>query len=837
VPGEEEGPGSGVRQDTDAARDALPAGGDLTVSYYQAGSGSQVRAPGSGPVVVGDVPQLPPGFVPRAGLLSTLDAAGPGAAVVHAVTGTPGVGKTQLAAAYAHAKLAAGWDLVAWVNAENRASLAGGLATVAEAIRPAGPGGGDPGQAVRHWLEASGDQCLLVFDNATDPDLLRPYLPVAGAARVLVATDRESAAQLGAGVRVEVFTPGEAAEFLAGRTGLADPTGAGELAEELGYLPLALAHAAAVIRAQHLAYGMYLERLRALPVGEHLTRGPGQPYPPGVAEAVLLSLEAVRAADRSGVCAGVLEVLSVLSAAGVRRDLLHAAGQAGALTDAADRLDAAAVDEALGRLAEWSLLAFSLDGQAATAHRLVLRVIRERLARQGRLTAVCRAAAAVLDTHARTVADSPDRLAVRDIPEQVAALWKAAAAAAGGPGELVAILLRLRLWALYHLGELGDSAAQAIEVGEPLLEDAEQVLGPDHRGTLAARNNLANAYRAAGRAAEAIPLHEQTLAAFERVLGADHPDTLRSRGSLALAYQDAGRAAEAIPLHEQTLAARERVLGADHPDTLAARNDLAAAYQAAGRTAKAIPLLEQTVPAFERVLGPDHPDTLAARNNLARAYQDTGWAAAAIPLHQQTLAGQERVLGADHLDTLAARNNLAAAYQAAGRPAEAIPLFEQTVPAFERVLGPDHPDTLAARNNLAAARQAAGRPAEAIPLHQQTLATFARVLGPDHPRTLAARNNLAAAERAAGRAAEAIPLYQQTLTDREHLLGPDDPETLAARDNLAAACLAAGRYTEAIPLYQQTLTDREHLLGPDDPETLAARNSLAAACRAADPAG
>ena len=84
-----------------------------------------------------------------------------------------------------------------------------------------------------------------------------------------------------------------------------------------------------MIRGQHLAYGTYLERLRALPVGEYLTRGPGQPYPHGVAEAVLLSLEAVRAGDRAGACGGVMEVLSVLSAAGVRRDLLHAAGQAG----------------------------------------------------------------------------------------------------------------------------------------------------------------------------------------------------------------------------------------------------------------------------------------------------------------------------------------------------------------------------------------------------------------------------------------------------------------------------------------------------------------------------
>jgi hypothetical protein len=49
---------------------------------------------------------------------------------------------------------------------------------------------------------------------------------------------------------------------------------------------------------------------------------------------------------------------------------------------------AAVADEALGRLAEWSLLAFSLDGQAVLAHRLVLRVVRERLKYQGRLVLI-----------------------------------------------------------------------------------------------------------------------------------------------------------------------------------------------------------------------------------------------------------------------------------------------------------------------------------------------------------------------------------------------------------------------------------------------------------------
>ena len=721
------------------------------------------RSPGSGsvrghvPVVAGDVPQEPTGFQPRADLLAELDAPGPGGRVrvVHAVTGMRGVGKTQLAAAYARARIDDGWRLVAWINAETTAAVLGGLAEVAAALGLDAGDAAAAGRAVRRRLKAGGDRCLLVFDNAADPADLLPFLPAAGAARVLITSNERPVGDLGAGVAVDVFSWEEALAFLAGRTGSDDTEGARLLAGELGRLPLALAQAAAVIAAQHLDYPAYLQRLRATPVEELLLRESAGRYPHGLAAAVLLALDAVRAGDGTGVCGAVMDLVSVLSAAGVPRAVLHAAGQAGALSkenEAAGGVPPDAVDEALGRLAGSSLLIFSTGGGTVTAHRLVMRVIRERLARQGRLAAACQAAAAALQARAGSLREAwQDRPARRDLVEQILAVHEHAAAFSGEDGsDLTLAVLRLRGWGLWFLNDLGDSAAQAIAVAEPLLADQERVLGPDHLDTLNSRNNLAAAYWAAGRAAEAIALHERTLADRERVLGPDHPSTLQSRNNLAAAYQSAGRAAEAIPLHERTLADYERVLGPDHPETLTSRNNLAEAYRAAGRAAEAIPLHERTLADYERVLGPDHPGTLNSRNNLAASYVAAGRAAEAIGLHERTLADRERVLGPDHPDTLNSRNNLADTYRAAGRAAEAIPLHERTLVGRERVVGPDHPDTLNSRNNLAEAYRAAGRAAEAIGLHERTLADRERVLGPDHPGTLASRDNLAAARAALG---------------------------------------------------------------------------------------
>jgi tetratricopeptide (TPR) repeat protein len=621
--------------------------------------------------VVGEIPQEPPGWRPRPELMAAMDAASLGPQVaVHAVTGMRGVGKTQLAAAYARVQLGqADGRLVAWVNADTPGKLLAGLAATAQALGKPPENTQADAQAARHWLEADGTGCLLILDNVTDPGLVQPYLPVAGAARVIITSNDQAAAELGTPVGVEVFTHDEGLAYLGQRTGLADAAGARQLGDELGWLPLALAQAAAVIAGQRLGYGAYLGRLRRMPVDMLLAPTPVGQYARSVASAILLSLEDAVTHDDTGMCERLMRLIALLSSSGVQRELVHAAAAGGLLAQGitAEAADETA-DRALARLARASLLTFSMDGSAVMAHRLVTRVIREQLSASGVLADACQAAASLLE--ART--ESPDDPwhehpgAAREVIEHITALQESAIQCPAD-SRLGEIMIKPREWAVWCLIQLGDNDARAVMLSEPLLADCERLLGLDDPDTLTARNDLANAYYRVGRLDEAIALHQQNLDDRERFLGADDPATLASRGNLATAYTRAGRIHEAINLHERNFADRERLLGTDHPDLLSSRFNLAGAYLHGRRIDEAISLYQSALDGCERLEGTAHRHTLLIRHRLANAYRLADRTDEAIDLHERNLADQERILGAEHPDTAATREDLAVTYQAAGR--------------------------------------------------------------------------------------------------------------------------------------------------------------------------
>ena len=162
-----------------------------------------------------------------------------------ALTGTAGVGKTQLALEYAY-RHAHEFDLVWWLRAEEPTTLQEDYAALAEPLELPEAQESElavVAYAVRRELSRR-EHWLLVFDNATGAE--GGSAPAAGRQR----PDSDHLAHTRAGpsllsVDLPTLTRAASVTLLLARTGQDDREAADALAAELGDLPLALEQAAA----------------------------------------------------------------------------------------------------------------------------------------------------------------------------------------------------------------------------------------------------------------------------------------------------------------------------------------------------------------------------------------------------------------------------------------------------------------------------------------------------------------------------------------------------------------------------------------------------------------
>ena len=523
-------------------------------------------------VVVGEIPRQPVAFVVREQVERLAAAVGQArVGVVCPVTGLRGVGKTQVAVAYTRARIAAGWRLVGWVNAETRDSLLAGLARIAERVGVADPDGDsrESARRLREQLETRSGPGLLVFDNAQEPDTLRPFLPATGSTQVVITSTDLSFVDLGQVVDVAAFSRSESRDYLRERTGLDNPAGAGEVAHELGDLPLALAQAAATIRRRHLTYPKYLDRLRRVPVEDLLGRTPGEDYPRSTAAALLLSVQASESADATGLTGRLLRVLATLSPDGVHRDLLD-----GFPAPAVSGGDAGDVDAALEGCVAGSVLAWSAIGDVLIMHRLVARVLRDRDRATGQWTDTIATALRLLEPRLFPESEAwARREEGADLASQVEALWNASGDHFDDP-DLAVRQLRARSWSVRQLRAAAD-LTRAIDLGERTVADTERVLGAEHPTVAVVLYRLASVQVALGDAPAAVRGLSRAVGIDETAYGADHPEVATDLEALAGAQQLTNDIAAAVASLRQALEIRLKTDGPDTPGITGLRERIA----------------------------------------------------------------------------------------------------------------------------------------------------------------------------------------------------------------------------------------------------------------------
>jgi len=727
-------------------------------------------------------------------------------ATTHAaiVTGIGGVGKTQLAAQFAH-RYRADYDVVWWMQADFESQLLAdytdlgvklGLPEASEADHASLV------EATRAWLERSG-RWLLIFDNAADPDSLSPLLPMVHGGHVLITSRRRAEwSSLADLLELGSLTRDQSVELLLDRTGSQDREAAERIAESLGDLPLALEQAAAYINQRAIPPSVYLERLAS--AVQQPGRSAVSDYPGAVARTLELAVERLAAFPAAG---ELLRICAYLGSDRIPRELL-----AGDLARLLDLPDSALVDDALAMLVDYSLLVPGGD-DTFSMHRLVQLLVRERGTPE-----VQRASAAVavmlvglvfpqdgrklefwprcdrLISHALVVTDHAQALEV--------AL------------EATAVLLMRVAFYMHARAE----TVRARELLERVLAIEEQIHGTEHPAVARALFNLGNIHTQLGELATSRVALERALAIEQRAHGPDDPEVARTLGSLGDLLLQTGELQTAREALQRALAIQERAYGNDHEDVATTLGNLGNLYLSAGELDAARVAHERSLKIKQRLFGEQSPQvarTLANLGNTLREQGDLTGARAALERAATTFAA---VYGAQHHETARALANLGMVLQNLGDLHAARANLEQALAVLEQAYGPDHPAVAGALENLSNTLDRLGDVPEARTALERVLRIEERTYGPEHAGIAATLRNLGRVQLHMGDLLGARGVLERALAIEERTYGGEHPEVASTLGYLSWVLEAQGDLLGARGVLERALAIEERTYGGEHPE-------------------
>ncbi|OHW96584.1 kinesin light chain [Colletotrichum incanum] len=698
-----------------------------------------------------------------------------------ALHGLGGIGKTQIALAYAYWLKGACPDMsVFWVHASNSERFRQAYFSIAQECKI--PGHDDPKAdvltLVKAWLEKKNrGRWVMILDNADDTEVFFPtqaeqgsallhkesreasymgcYVPECDHGSILITSrNTQAALRLTRGKRpvsVTTMTDDEAnqlfcAAFEDETISIEETT---KLSSRLEHLPLALAQAAAFIQENDIPISTYVQLLDESDsvLVDQLsqpfeTTGRDPEIPHAVTATWIVSFEQIK--RRHSLASNVLSLISLFDRQAIPEEFVtnyyNMSQPEKPQTNAT-----AEVLKSLGTLVAFSFITKATDG-TFDMHRLVQLVMRKWLVTERRLIEFAEQALRVMSIVYPYGEYENREICSMYLPHAQAVLDH------DGVDSEVANVAKASI--LHNIGGFLSYQGKWIAAAQHVVQAVElqvTALGGEHPYTLSSIANLALTYRNQGRwkeaeeleVQEAEELEVQVMEISKRVLGEEHPNTLISIANLASTYRNQGRWKEAEELGVQVIEISKRVLGEEHPNTLTSIANLALTYWNQGRWTEAEELGVQVVEIRKRVLGEEHPNTLISIANLASTYWNQGRWKEAEELEVQVVEISKRVLGEEHPDTLTSISNLASTYRNQGRWIEAEELGVQVVEISKRVLGEEHPDTIISMHNLAYTWKDQGRWEAAIQLMRDCLSLRQHFLGLDHPDTMSSCSALA----------------------------------------------------------------------------------------------
>jgi tetratricopeptide (TPR) repeat protein len=674
------------------------------------------------------------------------------AALVPATTlhGTAGVGKSQLALAYAEAHRAEyrlGW----WVSAETELEIVGDLARLAEMLGLEGAQV-DKARAVIDALHQE-DGWLLIFDNAS-PQALDPFLPRIGKGAVIITSRNPSWPEIPLGLPVDVLPIEVAVELLLRVSEPADRDAAKALATELGCLPLALQQAASFMAAPpKLGIRAYLE-LFLERRAELLKLGRAVAYKGTVDATCSIAVRRLKQQDPAAV--RLLELFAFMAPDAIPVELLAGAN----VVPGKLRGDPLVLHTAVTHLLEAGLLTEETSG-TLRMHRLVQDVVRAHLRPETRRARVVE----VVDMVLQAMPDSDDP-AKWPAAKQLLPHARAVLAHGRNGASPREAMIDLASAAANIVSRLGLGPRLAVDLDTEALEFARRLHPGDDPKVAVCLGNLAAALHEVNELQRARDLDEQALAIFRKHYQGDHPDVAWMLANLGAVE---GLEAGAREFDEEALAMRRRLFPGGHLDLAWSLQNVAAGSRASGDIARARELDAEALAILRRLYPGDHPEVARSLGNLAIDLHKLGALKRARQLDEEALAMARRLFPGDHMEVADSLCRLASDLHSLRMCKKSRSLLEEAVPMLRRLIDFDHPRLAISISDLALETREASQSRRARTLDKEALAMFRRLHCGDHLDVAYSLDCISLDLRAMGHLKRARRISQEAMAMRRRL--------------------------------------------------------------------
>ena len=577
---------------------------------------------------------------------------------IAAATGMGGIGKTQLASAFAHRYGQFFNGGVHWISLADPKTVPAEIISAGLKMFPDGGFSDKPQEeqlalVLGAWM--SPVPRLLVFDNCEDEMLLKAWRPPSGGARIVI-TSRKQQWSRALGVAhhaLGLFSRRESIELLLKHRVDLEPDDCDldQIADRLGDLPLAL----------HLA-GSYLERYRFDSFGqpsaylnelkkpyflEHASLIEGEASPTDHEQHVgqTFELSYARLDPEVYLDRLALELLSRSScfAPGqpIPRDLLF-----GKFEDD-EECSAKVYSDAVGRLLSLGLLKQEEDGRLIL-HRLLVLFVKHRAKDIANSQFTVEK---IVQTEANIINQS-------GLPAPLL-LWQGhlrvvAEEAEKRKSKAVGELFNSLGW---HLHVLGDYAG-AENYYKRALAFYEKTRGREHPIAGPIFNNLGHALHYKGDLESATINLRRGLNINEKFLKPDHPEVVRNLNNLGIVLRDVGDLTGAMKVFERVLAIHKGALSHNHPNLALGLNNLGMVLQAQGHLDSAVDNFRHALRIYEKTIGSSHPLIAICLNNIGGVLKKKGDVKGAKANFERALGVLEDVFGPEHPNSQTVRANL-----------------------------------------------------------------------------------------------------------------------------------------------------------------------------------